>query len=171
MSAFGSTLLSPTGLAVQSRRRSRNPVSRVLYVVAGLVCVGLGALGTVLPLLPTTPFLLLASAAFVRSDPRLYRWLRTLPYFGKLIRDWERDGAVPTSTRRAALLIVPLVVALSLYSARPGWPVAALITILAAIGWTIVYRLPTLTAVRLDKVDQLKPSGEHADRPDCTDAP
>lgn len=115
---------------------------RGLYVVAGLVCVGLGAIGVVLPGVPATPFLLLASAAFMRSDPRLHAWLSNVPAFGPLIRDWERTGAISRRVRRTALLMIPIVIAASVVIGKLPWPAATAVVVLGGIGWGVVLRLP-----------------------------
>jgi len=67
---------------------------RVLWVILGLICVGLGAIGAILPLLPTVPFMLLAAFFFARSSERLHNWLITHPTFGPPILDWQTHGAI-----------------------------------------------------------------------------
>ena len=75
------------------------------YVLMGLgwICVGLGVIGIFLPLLPTTPFILLAAALFARSSPRFERWLIEHPRFGKPLNDWRRDGAIGRSAKILAI--------------------------------------------------------------------
>lgn len=75
----------------------------MLYRVLGSVAVALAALGAFLPLLPTTPFLLVAAWAFARSSPKLHQALLAHPRFGPLLRDWETHRAIP---RRAKILAV-----------------------------------------------------------------
>lgn len=79
---------------------------RWLYMGAGLLAVALGLLGVVLPLLPTTPFLLLAAGCFARSSPRLQRWLYRHPLFGTLIRNWEERRCVNCAVKRLAVVCV-----------------------------------------------------------------
>lgn len=83
-------------------------VVRPFWLALGIGCVGLGILGIALPLLPTTPFLLLASYAFARSSPRLHAWLVSHGRFGPLIDDWHRYGAI---SRRAKVAAVGLMAA------------------------------------------------------------
>lgn len=73
-----------------------------------LVCVGLGSAGAFLPLLPTTPFLLLAAFAASRSSPRLHAWLYGHPRFGPLLRDWRDHRAIRPRAKRAALALLAL---------------------------------------------------------------
>ncbi len=65
-----------------------------LWTAFGLVCVALGLAGAVLPLLPTTVFMLLAAYAFARGSPRLRSWLVDHPRFGPPVRRWEETGAI-----------------------------------------------------------------------------
>jgi uncharacterized membrane protein YbaN (DUF454 family) len=65
-----------------------------LYIAVGWLCLGLGFVGIFLPLLPTTPFVLLAAFCFSRSSARLHRWLLAQPTFGPIIRDWNQHGVI-----------------------------------------------------------------------------
>ena len=72
---------------------------RLAWLVIGCLAVALGALGVVLPLLPTTPFVLVAAFAFMRSSRRLHAWLIEHRVFGPLIADWRRYGAIRRPTK------------------------------------------------------------------------
>ena len=76
---------------------------RLLYLGLGFVSVGLGALGVVLPLVPTVPFMLLAAFFFARSSPRLEAWIVEHPRFGPHVRAWRERGAISQAGKRAAL--------------------------------------------------------------------
>lgn len=137
-------------MSSESRDEPGNPtgpvsatgVRRWLYVGVGLVFVGLGLIGAFVPVLPTTPFLLLASWAFVRSEPRLHRWLLDLPGCGPLVREWEERRTVSRGAKRAAYVTVAAAIGLSLAFGNLSGPLIALLLVLAAIGLTVVYRLP-----------------------------
>lgn len=79
---------------------------RVALLAAGFMFVGLATLGVVLPLLPATPFLILAAACFARSSHRFYRVLLGNRIFGPLIRDWREHRAIPW---RAKLLAIAMI--------------------------------------------------------------
>lgn len=79
---------------------------RILWAAAGGLALGLGLLGAVLPLLPTTPFLLLAAFCFARSSPRLHHWLITHPRLGPVIVNWQQHGAIPRRAKRMAVLAI-----------------------------------------------------------------
>lgn len=120
-------------------------LKRVLFVAAGLVCVGLAYLGVVVPGLPTTPWVLLASYCFSRSSPRLERWLKRSPVFGRLIRDWEEHHGIRRGVKRFAVCMIVVVVSSSiLFGGLPVW-LRWVIGGLAMCGiCTIVFVVPTI---------------------------
>ncbi|WP_248304730.1 YbaN family protein [Breoghania sp. L-A4] len=78
-----------------SKRRSRLPASgRMFYGALGFVLVGIGLVGAVLPLLPTTIFLILAVPCFARSNERMETWILNHPQFGTPVRRWIEHGAI-----------------------------------------------------------------------------
>jgi hypothetical protein len=83
-------------------RIAKGPL-RIVLLVLGFVFVGLATLGVVLPLLPTTPFLLLAAACFAKSSERFYRVLLANRIFGPLIRDWREHRAIPMRAKLVAI--------------------------------------------------------------------
>lgn len=87
---------------------------RWLWVSLGLVCLGIGVAGAVLPLIPTTPLLLLAAFCFARSSRRLHDWLTTHPTLGPPIADWNRDRAIRRPAKLLATLSVAVAMAVSL---------------------------------------------------------
>lgn len=95
-----------------------------IYLVAGWTSVGLGLLGIALPLLPTTPFILLAAGLFTRGSPRARSWIMDHARFGPLVRDWEDRGAIPPRAKAAAGVAMALVLAVSLIVGAPLWLLA-----------------------------------------------
>lgn len=82
-------------------------IRRLLYQALALLCVGLATAGAFLPLVPTTPFLLVAVWAAGRSSPELKAWLRNHPRFGPVLRRWEDERAISrTSKRNACIALV-----------------------------------------------------------------
>lgn len=115
---------------------------RGLLLAAGWLCIGLAIVGVVLPLVPTTPFLLLAAACFVRSSPRFHRWLLSNRVFGPILEQWRRDKTVPRSAKRKAYIVVVLSLGLSIALIDVTWLRAALFVL--GIGLIVfIARLPT----------------------------
>ncbi|MFD1745693.1 YbaN family protein [Rhizobium helianthi] len=114
---------------------------RWLFLILGWLFVGLGVLGAFLPILPTTPFLLLAVACFTRSSPRLEAWLINHPRFGPPLQDWRAHGAIP---RRAKVLAVSMIaVSYGLFvlgTSPPLWRALIVLAILCASSLFIVTR-------------------------------
>lgn len=118
---------------------------RWLLTGAGLVSLGLGAAGALLPLLPTTPFVLLAAFCFARSSPRLHRWLREHRWFGPPLEAWERHGSVPRKTKLQAFGLLWTAIPVSILLIDPLWA-RALLGLVLLIASLVVWRLPTLEA-------------------------
>jgi uncharacterized membrane protein YbaN (DUF454 family) len=101
---------------------------RLLLVAVGLLCVGIGALGVVTPVLPTTPFLLVAAACFARASPRFYQRLLANPTFGPLIRDWREHRAIPRRAKITAILAIAATIGSSVvFFVEPWWGDALLL--------------------------------------------
>ena len=75
---------------------------RFVYIAIGSIAVALGVIGIFLPLLPTTPFVLLAAFCFSRGSERVETWLLTHPRFGPMVADWRARRAVPRRAKQLA---------------------------------------------------------------------
>ncbi|UCH80789.1 MAG: YbaN family protein [Nitrospiraceae bacterium] len=87
-----------------------------LLIILGLLFVGLAILGIFLPVLPTTPFLLLALACFAKSSEKLHAWLLTNKTFGPLIRQWHETRSMPRKAKIYALITIFFGGGISIYS-------------------------------------------------------
>jgi uncharacterized membrane protein YbaN (DUF454 family) len=117
---------------------------KIMYLQLAAAALALGLLGTVLPGLPTTPFVLLGSFFLVRSSRRLRERLMTSRVFGGVLRDWYIHRGLRPHVRARAVAVVALVVAVSLAVARPAMPVTLTILTLAACGLFVIWRLPSV---------------------------
>ncbi len=87
---------------------------RIIWASIGLISVGLGIIGILLPLLPTVPFMILAAFCFARSSERLHDWLLSHPKFGPVIKDWRSNGAIRPHVKKLSTVSVAAVFAISL---------------------------------------------------------
>lgn len=117
---------------------------RWLLFVPGVFFLGLGLLGVLLPGLPTTPFLLLASYFFIRSSPRLNQRLLDSRLFGPLLADWQHRGGIRQHVKLKAISVVTVTVAASAYMSRHSPPLVLVICAAAAVGLIVIARLPTI---------------------------
>lgn len=116
------------------------PVRMVLMAV-GFVSLGLGIVGLVLPVLPTTPFVLLASVCFARSSPRFHAWLLNARLFGPLIRNWDESRSFSKRAKTSAVASIAIVGGGSAFwIVEPLWARSAMVAVLAAVSVWIVTR-------------------------------
>lgn len=114
-----------------------------LWITLGLLCLLLAGIGVVLPLLPTTPFVILAAACFAKSSPRLHNWLFKSELFGPMLRDWERQKCVSPRVKKLAITMMLVVGGTSIvFFVPPGWPVFAGLGLLA-LGCLTILKLKT----------------------------
>ena len=118
------------------------PWVRALFAVAGALALLAGVIGIFLPVLPTTPFVLLAAACFARSSPRIHGWLLAHRLFGPMIATWQRERALPKRVKWIALCSMGFSLGLSilLMQGQP-WLQLMLGMLGLALG-TWVMRLP-----------------------------
>lgn len=124
---------------------------RYLYIVAGTLSLILGVVGIFIPLLPTTPFLLLAAALYFKSSPRLYDWLLRNRYLGVYIRNFREYKAIPLRAK---------IVSTALLWATIGYCVLAVVDalwlrlLLAAIAVGVTIHIWSYKTLRKNKNDE-----------------
>jgi uncharacterized membrane protein YbaN (DUF454 family) len=116
---------------------------RGMFLVLGVCFVALGFIGAFLPVLPTTPFLILAAACFARSSPRLENWLLQHPRFGPLLRGWRERGAIPPKAKLMALGGTALGFVLFWLGGHPGPWLMAAVALLMLTGLVYVFTRPS----------------------------
>jgi uncharacterized membrane protein YbaN (DUF454 family) len=116
-----------------------------ILATVGIAAVSLGMIGIVVPLLPTTPFLLLAAACFVRSSERLYAWLIHHRWFGDYIRHYREHRAITLQAKVVTLMLLWGVIGYTAFGIVTAWWVRALLVVIA-VGVTLhILHLKTLT--------------------------
>lgn len=116
---------------------------RHVYLVLGLLFVALGLVGAFLPVLPTTPFLILAAGCFARSSPRLEDWLLSHPHFGSSLRAWRERGAIPLRAKLLALVGMSIGFLLFWMASAPGPILMASVGALMLVGLVYVFTRPS----------------------------
>jgi uncharacterized protein len=120
-----------------------NYATRWGLILLGHACVVLGTLGIFLPLLPTTPFILLAAACYVRSSERHYQWIMENRIFGKILRDYQQKRGITFWTKVIALAL--LWTSLLFSVSRVDKPTLRWVILCAGIFPTaLILRIPTL---------------------------
>ncbi len=114
------------------------PLLKFLTKVAAYCCFVLGVIGIFIPVLPTTPFLILATFLSFRSSPKLRRRLLKHPVFGPTIRNFLRNRAITTSALRAALISLWICLAVSIWLIHKLWLTMVLIVIGLAVSIYLV---------------------------------
>ena len=115
---------------------------RFAFMALGFVCVGLGVLGAFLPLLPTTPFLLVALWAFSRSSRRFHHWLYTHPRFGPRLQEWKKYGTIPVKVKVSAVSMMLLSLVLLIVT-QAKWQVIAGAGAFILVGTAYVISRPS----------------------------
>jgi uncharacterized membrane protein YbaN (DUF454 family) len=120
-----------------------SPIVRALFFVAGITALGCGIAGIFLPVLPTTPLVLLAAACFARSYRPFHEWLLANRLFGPMIHEWHEHRSIPYRTKITAIVMMSVTLGASIvFFVRPAWLQAALAAFgLGLAAW--MYRLPS----------------------------
>jgi uncharacterized protein len=134
----------------QGEKKARK-VTRLFWLVLGFICVGLGAIGIVLPILPTTPFVLAAAGCFCKSSPKMYNWLLNNKWFGDYIRNYKEGRGLSMKSKITGLTFLWITIGVStiffldrLLPPQLVLPIQ-LIMVTVAVGVSIhVLKLPTL---------------------------
>ena len=118
-----------------------NPSLRPLFYILGWTSLGLGFVGAFLPVLPTTPFLILSAFLFGKSSPRVHRWLLELPTFGPMIKDWEQNRVIRPKAKALAVTVLTALIWTSILFAGLPLPLQIMLTaIWLSVGIFILTR-------------------------------
>ena len=113
---------------------------RIFLIILGSVSLALGLLGVFLPVLPTTPFLLLSAAVWVKASPRLYEWLLNHKLFGEYIRNFREHKAIPLHAKIISVVLLWATMSYCIFviaSDKP-WLQIVLVTLATAVTWHIL---------------------------------
>ncbi len=119
----------------------QNIATRYLLIFTGWVALVLGVIGIVLPLLPTTPFILLAGGCFAKSSPRFHQWLLNHAFFGAIINNYQNKQGLPRAVKIRAIIFIWLTLSISIYFLSITW-LRISIFILGLILTLLLWRTP-----------------------------
>ena len=115
-----------------------------LLITFGTIFLGLGIIGVFVPVLPTTPFLLLSAACYVRSSNRLYTWLINHKLFGKFVKDFRESKAISLRNKIISLFAMTLMIVLSIFLFAEAFYLKIILLILGVVGFIVILFIPTL---------------------------
>lgn len=125
---------------------SRSRVLRRIYVAAGFIALAVGLIGLLLPVFPTSPFVLLAAALFARGSERFYRWLLNNPYCGQQIRSWRNNEGLTIRMKLLITLAIAGTMTISTVVFVPYMPVKLILFLIAIAVSVYIWKQPTKRA-------------------------
>ena len=135
-------------------------IHKWFLITVGIISVGLGLFGVFIPVLPTTPFLLLAAGCFMRSSQRLYDWLIHHKWFGEYIRNYREYRAIPLRAKVVTLVLLWSVIGTTALFAVTLWWVRVLLGVVA-VGVTLhLLHLKTLTPEMMQSNKRILEGGD-----------
>jgi uncharacterized protein len=124
------------------RSPALNPI-RWFWIAAGFVCVALGFIGAVVPVMPSTVFFVMAAWCFTRGSERWLAWLLALPTVGPLVRDFRAGKGMPARAKLIAVGMLCLGVSFSVWQLQSIYPRVGVVALGAVGVWFILTRIPT----------------------------
>lgn len=112
--------------------------TRPFYFASGVISLILGVIGIFLPLLPTTPFIILASFCFSKSSKRMHIWLTSIPLFGDAIMDWEKNKVIRPKAKAAAVSMIILSIGYSIIFTNLHYGLKVMLVVIAVSVITFI---------------------------------
>ncbi len=132
----------------------RGGPARWLWLVGGVISVGLGSLGIIVPGLPTTVFFIVAAACFARSNPRFEQWVLDLPRIGRIVRDYRDGLGMPRRAKVLAVTTMLVVATASGVFAIQNRAVGMVVVAVALVGAAyVMFAVPTRERVLAERAD------------------
>lgn len=125
----------------------RKRIKKYLLLVSGLLCLALGIIGAVLPILPTTPFLILALACFANSSPRFHQMLLNNRWFGAALQQWEESRSISRASKIKAMLMVVLTFSVSIGVLNGKLPLQLMLLTLGCVLLVFMWQLKEAEAL------------------------
>ena len=119
-------------------------IKKGAYFIVGTMALILGIIGAFIPVLPTTPLILLAAWCYIRSSKKFYEWLINNERFGKTIEDYHEGRGITKNTKIRAIGMMWLMITISAYFFITSIPIIAFLYLIAVSVTFYLYRQPTL---------------------------
>jgi uncharacterized membrane protein YbaN (DUF454 family) len=130
---------------VPASKNRKQKLVKALLLVAGTFSLVLGTIGIFLPILPTTPFLLVSAACYLRSSQRMHKWLLGNRWFGEYIKNYQEGRGIPLKTKILAISVLWVAIIYSAFFALDEILIAQIALLLIAVGVSVhLIRVPTL---------------------------
>lgn len=121
-------------------------ILRWVWIAAGFLCLGLASLGVVLPLLPTTPLVIVAAFCFSRGSEKWNQWLHQNRLFGPMLNDWETYGVIKTKAKIMATVAIVLVFGLSFTLTGTSYLLSGALLLIACSILAFIWSRPSSKA-------------------------
>ena len=118
-------------------------IKKTLFLVLGMISLTFGILGVLLPVLPGTPFLLLAGYFFANSNNKIYQWMLKIPGVGKVILDWNKTKSIGMNAKIWSTTYLWMALFFSMYRLYPKWPLMAMLFIIGGCVTNFLWTRPT----------------------------
>jgi len=116
---------------------------RLVFLLGGHLSVVLGIIGAILPVVPSTPFMILAAYCYSKSSPRLHQKILNLPHIGSHVRDWEDHGLISVKAKILSIVLLSVMIGFSIYVLKVTWLKIMLAIIALAIS-TFIFSRPSV---------------------------
>jgi hypothetical protein len=130
-----------------------NSLKKYLFLTAGLFSLALGFIGLFLPILPTTPFMILAAYCFSKSSARLYQWLLKRPHIGKMILDWQNHGVIKKKAKVASTLVIIPLFSYTFIFVQVFWGIKLLLIFVAFAVLYFIWSRPSFSKEKIAFLD------------------
>ena len=129
---------------IHTAKETKNPIAKILWILLGSFFVMIGAIGAVVPGLPTTLFLILAAACYIRSSQRLYDWLITNKTFGPYLKDYREGKGMPKNAKILAVSMIVIFVGYAVVFALEGLTLKVFVGLFGLVGiFYIILKVPS----------------------------
>ena len=129
---------------IHTAKETKNPIAKILWILLGSFFVMIGAIGAVVPGLPTTLFLILAAACHIRSSQRLYDWLITNKTFGPYLKDYREGKGMPKNAKILAVSMIVIFVGYAVVFALEGLMLKVFVGLFGLVGiFYIILKVPS----------------------------